>query len=142
MILLLGTDTCIYLIKNKPPEALRRFEEYAIGDVGVSSVTVAELHFGARKSRRPDQNERALEQFLLPLEIAEFDRAAAVAYGSIRAALEKQGTPIGPLDTLISAHTVSLGVTLVTNNVREFTRVPDLKLDNWVDAWASLAGGA
>ncbi len=132
MILLLGTDTCIYLIKNKPPEVMRRFEEYAIGDVGVSSVTVAELHFGVRKSRHPAQNERALEQFLLPLEIADFDRAAAIAYGSVQAVLEEQGTLIGPLDTLIAAHAVSLGATLVTNNVREFARVPDLKLDNWV----------
>lgn len=132
MILLLDTDTCIYLIKNKPSEVLSRFEEYAIGDVGVSSVTVAKLNFGALKSQRPVQNERALEQFLLPLEIADFDRAAAVAYGSIRAGLERQGTPIGSLDTLIAAHAVSLGATLVTNNVREFARVPDLKLDNWV----------
>ena len=132
MILLLDTDTCIYLIKNKPPEVLSRFEEYAIGDVGVSSVTVAELSFDARKSRRPLQNERALEQFLLPLEVADFDRAAAIAYGSIRANLEKQGRPIGSLDTLIAAHAVSLGVTLVTNNGREFGRVPGLNLDNWV----------
>lgn len=134
MILLLDTDTCIYLIKNKPPEVLGKFEEYTIGDIGVSSVTVAELSFGAQKSQRPAQNERALEQFLLPLEIDEFGPEAATVYGSIRAILEKQGTPIGSLDTLIAAHAVSLGVTLVTNNTREFVRVPDLKLDNWVDA--------
>lgn len=134
MILLLDTDTCIYLIKKKPSEVSRRFEEYAVGDIGISSVTAAELHFGPQKSQRPAQNGRSLEQFLLPLEIAELGQGAAAAYGSIRAALEKQGKPTGPLDTLTAAHAVSLGVTLVTNNTSEFTRVPGLQLDNWVDA--------
>ena len=134
MILLLDTSTCIYLIKRRPPEVLRRFEDYAVGDIGVSSVTVAELYFGTRKSQRPAQNERALEQFLLPLTVAGFDEKAAVTYGHVRSALERVGTPVGPLDTLIAAHTLSLGLTLVTNNVREFSRVPDLALDNWVEA--------
>lgn len=134
MILLLDTNTCIYLIKKRPPEVLRRFDEYAVGDIAVSSVTVAELHFGARKSQRSAQNERALEQFLLPLIVAGFDHDAAIAYARIRASLKKRGTPIGPLDTLIAAHAASLNLTLVTNNVREFERVPDLKLDNWVAA--------
>lgn len=131
MILLLDTNTCIYLIKKRPPEVLRRFDEYAVGDIAVSSVTAAELHFGAQKSQRPAQNEQALQQFLLPLSIAEFGHEAAIAYGRIRATLEKRGTPIGPLDTLIAAQAVSMNMTLVTNNVREFERVPDLKLDNW-----------
>lgn len=134
MILLLDTDTCIYLIRTKPPGVLRRFEEYSVGDIGVSSVTAAELHFGTRRSRRPAQNEQALTQFLLPLTVAGFNDYAASTYGHVRAALEKAGTPIGPLDTLIAAHALSLGVTLVTNNVREFSRVPGLKLDNWVEA--------
>jgi tRNA(fMet)-specific endonuclease VapC len=129
---LLDTDICIYLIRRRPPEVLHRFEEYEVGDIGVSSITVAELYFGARKSRHATQNTRALEQFLLPLEIVEFGFEAAVAYGDVRATLEKQGTPIGPLDTLIAALAISLGVTLVTNNSREFARVPDLELDNWV----------
>lgn len=132
MNVLLDTNMCIYLIKERPPEVLRRFEEYTVGDVGVSSITAAELHFGARKSQRPAQNEQALEQFLLPLDILEFDYDAAVAYGRVRVMLERQGTPIGPLDTLIAAHAISLDLTLVTNNVREFERVPDLRLDNWV----------
>lgn len=132
MILLLDTNTCIYLIKKRPPEVLRRFDGYAVGDIAVSSVTAAELHFGAHKSQRPTQNEQALEQFLLPLVVVGFDQGAAVAYGRIRAFLERRGTPIGPLDTLIAAHAVSLNLTLVTNNVREFERVPDLKVENWV----------
>ncbi len=132
MKVLLDTNICIYLIRRRPPEVLRRFEEYEVGDIGVSSITVAELYFGARKSRHATQNTRVLEQFLLPLEIVEFDLGAAVAYGDIRATLEKQGTPIGPLDTLIAALAVSLEVTLVTNNSREFARVSSLDLDNWV----------
>jgi len=84
VIFLLDTNTCIYLIKRRPTEVLRRFEEYAIGDIGVSSVTVAELYFGAQKSQRPAQNEQALEQFLLPLAIVEFDLACAVEYPTFR----------------------------------------------------------
>ena len=134
MILLLDTNTCIYLIRQRPPEVLRSFDDYAIGDIGVSSITAAELYFGTQKSRRTDQNERALEQFLLPLTVAGFDSNAASKYGHVRAALERAGTPIGPLDTLIASHALALGVTLVTNNVREFERVPGLKVDNWVGA--------
>lgn len=125
---------CVYLIKHQPPEVLGRFEEHEVGDIGVSSVTAAELYFGARKSQRPSQNERALEQFLLPLVVAEFGHDAAAAYGRIRTALEQRGAPIGPLDTLIAAHAVSLNLTLVTNNVREFARVPNLEIENWVGA--------
>ena len=132
MRVLFDTDICIYLIRQRPSEVLRRFEEYEVGEIGISSITVAELYFGACKSRRVAQNTRALEQFLLPLEVVEFDLEAAFAYGDIRTTLEKQGTPIGPLDTLIAAQAVSLGVTLVTNNTREFARVPNLTLDNWV----------
>ena len=95
---------------------------------------MAELYFGARKSQRPSQNEQALEQFLLPLVVAGFGHDAALAYGCIRTTLEKRGAPIGPLDTLIAAHAVSLNLTLVTNNVREFARVPDLEIENWVGA--------
>ena len=132
MIFLLDTNICIYLTKRRPAEVLRKFEEYAVGDIGVSSVTVAELYFDVQKSQHPAQNEQALEQFLLPLAAAAFDLKAAATYGRIRATLEKQGTPIGPLDTLVAAHALSLDLTLVTNNVREFGRVPGLSIENWV----------
>lgn len=132
MILLLDTNTCIYLIKRHPPEVLRRFNEYTVGDIGISSITAAELHFGVQKSQRPEENRRALEQFMLPLAVAAFDENAAAAYGHIRAQLEEQGTPIGSLDTLIAAHALSLDLTLVTNNVREFERVSHLEVENWV----------
>lgn len=134
MIFLLDTNTCIYLIKKRPPEVIHRFEEHTVGDIGISSVTAAELYFGVEKSQRPAQNRAALEQFLLPLVVADFDYTAAISYGRIRSALEKRGTPIGPLDTLIAAHAISLSLTLVTSNVREFSRIPDLKVENWVGA--------
>ena len=133
MKFLLDTNICIYIIKQKPREVLQKFNTYRVGDIGVSSITVAELEFGVQKSQFPARNQQALTQFLLPLKIVDFDRAAAIVYGNIRAKLEKQGTPIGSLDTLIAAHAVSLDVTLVTNNVKEFNRISNLQLENWVD---------
>jgi len=132
MKFLLDTNICIYLIKKKPPRVLEKFKDHSVGEIGVSSITVAELQYGVEKSQRPPQNRKALSQFLIPLVIADFDDQAAEAYGKARAALEAQGTPIGALDTLIAAHALSLGVTLVTNNTREFSRVADLTLANWV----------
>jgi tRNA(fMet)-specific endonuclease VapC len=132
MKFLLDTNICIYLIRQKPLEVLQKFNTYKVGDIGISSITVAELEFGVQKSQFPQRNQQALTQFLLPLEIVNFERAAAVVYGNLRARLEKRGTPIGSLDTLIAAHALSLQVTLITNNVREFNRVPNLKLDNWI----------
>lgn len=133
MKILLDTNICIYIIKRQPQAVLQRFHAYQIGDVGVSSITVAELEFGVRKSQFPEQNQQALTQFLLTLAIADFDSTAASAYGVIKAELEERRTPIGSLDTLIAAHALSLDITLITNNVKEFNRVPKLKLENWVD---------
>ena len=130
MNFLLDTNICIYIIKQKPPEVLQKFNTCQVGDIGISSITVAELEFGVQKSQFPEQNNQALQQFLLPLIIVDFN-AAASTYGIIRATLEKQGTPIGSLDTLIAAQALSLKLTLVTNNIKEFGRVPNLKLENW-----------
>jgi len=129
---LLDTNICIYLIKKKPASVITRFNEHSVGDIGVSSITVAELSFGVQKSRRRTQNQEALLQFLSPLVIAKFDAEAAFIYGQIRAELESQGTPIGSLDTLIAGHAVGLGITLVTLNEREFSRVRNLQVENWV----------
>jgi tRNA(fMet)-specific endonuclease VapC len=129
---LLDTDLCVHLIRYKPAQLLRKLTSLLAGDVGVSSITVAELHYGVQKSSRPRENAEALAMFLLPLVVANFDYQAAEAYGQIRAHLETTGKPIGPLDTLIAAHAVSLGVTLVTNNAGEFARVPQLHLENWL----------
>lgn len=131
MIFLLDTNICIYLIKKRPPEVLRRFEAHTVGDIGISSITVAELHFSVQKSQRPAQNRQALEQFLLPLIVVEFGHDAVAVYGRVRASLERGGTPIGSLEMLIASHALGPGLTLATNNEREFSRVPDLEIENW-----------
>lgn len=128
---LLDTNICIFLIKKKSPKVIAKLEECIPGDVGISSITLAELQYGVEKSSRPDNNREALQAFLIPLEISFFDDAAAAAYGQLRTAFESKGTPIGPLDMLIAAHALSLGSTLVTNNTKEFTRVPGLPLKDW-----------
>jgi tRNA(fMet)-specific endonuclease VapC len=129
---MLDTDTCIALIKRQPPNLIKRLQAKAVGDVGISSITLAELRFGVSKSARREQNHAALDQFLLPLDIAGFDELAAESYGNVRAELEKEGTPIGPLDTLIAGHALSLNVVLVTHNVKEFRRVIGLRIDDWL----------
>ena len=129
---LLDTNICIYIIKKKPIEVLERFQTLALGDIGISTITLAELQYGVAKSTHPEKNQQALQQFLIPLEIVEFDYEASVVYGEVRAYLEKIGQPIGALDMLIAAHAKSMDVTIVTNNEREFKRVPDLKVENWV----------
>lgn len=128
---LLDTNICIYLIKRKPPEVLERLRAHPPGEIGLSSITVAELEFGVHKSQRREQNRRALEQFLLPFVLVPFGEEAAAVYGRVRAGLERAGTPIGPLDTLIGAHALQLKVTLVTNKEKEFARVPGLRTSNW-----------
>lgn len=133
MKLMLDTNTCIAVIKRKPVHVLQKFSEYRVGDIGISAVTLAELRYGVSKSQHQDKNRAALDEFILPLEIAAFDEQATVTYGGLRAALEKQGTPIGSLDTMIAAHALSLGVVLVTNNTREFNRVPELTVVDWIN---------
>ncbi len=133
MRFLLDTNICIYIIKRKPQQVIERFNTLQPSDIGISSITVAELEYGASKSQKPEQNKAALQQFLIPLEILVFDQQAAQVYGTIRADLERQGQVIGSLDMLIAAQAKSEDIVLVTNNVREFSRIPDLKLENWVD---------
>jgi len=132
MKLLLDTDTCIHLIRRRDPDLLRRIKRYSPGDIGIASITLAELAFGVSKSAQPEKNEAALEEFTMPLEIAAFDQAAARSYGIVRARLEKSGTAIGVLDMLIGGHALSLGVTLVTHNTREFSRIAGLRLADWI----------
>lgn len=127
---MLDTNICIYLINKRPAKVLDHFRRLDVGDVGISSVTVAELAHGVAKSGS-ERNRAALEGFLLPLEIADFDQKAAWKFGEIRSALERAGKPIGPFDTQIAAHALALGCVVVTNNQREFQRVPGLKCENW-----------
>jgi len=133
MRFLLDTNICIYIIKQKPPKVFDKFQTLTLSDVGVSSITVAELEYGAYKSQRQEQNRAALSQFLIPLEILPFDERATQTYGQIRAELERRGTVIGSMDMLIASQAISLGLTLVTNNVRELSQIPGLTLVNWVE---------
>jgi len=128
---MLDTNICIYLIKQKPEKVLRHFKAHSVGDIGISSITLAELRYGVERSQQVQKNRQALEEFTLPLEIAAFDEAAAEVYGSVRAGLEQAGTPVGSMDMLIGAHALSLGVTLVTNNLREFEKIKNLKVVDW-----------
>ncbi len=131
MKLLLDTNICIYIIKQQPAEVLKRFLEFQVGDIGLSSITLSELRYGVAKSAHREKNAKALDEFIIPLEVVPFDEQAAHAYGAIRAVLEKAGTPIGSMDMLIAAHAVSLGIPLVTNNTREFARISDLSILDW-----------
>jgi tRNA(fMet)-specific endonuclease VapC len=128
----LDTNICIYIIKRKPQAVIERFLQTEISKIGISSITLSELFFGVSKSSKPDQNKIALTQFIAPLEIMPYDDQAAQCYGDLRAYLERQGKTIGSLDMLIGAHALSIDSTLVTNNEKEFIRIPNLKIDNWV----------
>lgn len=131
-LFMLDTNICIYIINKRPPQVFEHFAGMTVGDIVISSITGAELSFGVAKSGSR-RNQAALDKFLAPLEILPFDEAAMRNYGPLRSHLELNGTPIGALDLLIAAHAVSVGCTLVSNNLREFSRVPDLALANWAD---------
>ncbi len=128
---MLDTNICIYLIKQKPPKVLKHFKSHAVGDIGISSITLAELRYGVSKSRQVERNRQALDEFILPLEIDDFGEKAAMEYGAVRAELEKAGKPVGSMDMLIGAHALALGATLVTNNVKEFRQIKNLKVVDW-----------
>jgi tRNA(fMet)-specific endonuclease VapC len=131
MRILLDTDICIYAINCKRPEVLSRVQSYSIGEVGITAITCAELRFGVENSARVDENMARLERFLLPLEIVPFDAEAARHYGRLRRELKLAGCPIGSNDLLIAAHALALTATLVTNNVREFSRIDGLCVERW-----------
>jgi tRNA(fMet)-specific endonuclease VapC len=130
-VILLDTNICIHIINARPAAVLERFRQYRMGEIGVSSVVAAELAYGVVKSGS-SRNRQALEMFLAPLIILPFDEAVIWAYGELRTELERRGTPIGSLDTMIAAHAIRQQALLVTNNTREFARVPGLRLENWV----------
>jgi tRNA(fMet)-specific endonuclease VapC len=128
---LLDTDICIYLIKNRPPEVPEQFKRHPPTEVAISTITVFELEYGAEKSKQRQKAKKALARFTSPLTVLDMDRAAAHEAARIRAELEHAGTPIGPYDILIAGLAKSRGLTLVTNNLREFSRVSGLVLENW-----------
>jgi len=129
---MLAIDTCVALIRRRPPEIVARLTALAITEVCISAITAGELQYGAHQSSDPARNQAALAQFLLPRVVLPFDEAAAQAYGRVRAALEASGAPIGSLDALIAAHALAEGLTLVTHNTREFSRVTGLALEDWM----------
>ena len=130
---LLDTNICIYIINEKPKKILKKFERYPIHEFGISSITQAELQYGVAKSKHKNTNQSALDEFLLPLTILPFyGEKMVICYGEIRALLESRGKTIGPLDMLIAAHALSMGLTIISNNIKEFSRVPNLKCENWI----------
>lgn len=134
---LLDTNICIYILKRAPPQVFRRLESLQVGEVGLSAITYSELQFGVAKSSKPEHNQQALDGFLTPLEVLAYPAAASPVYGDLRARLQREGTPIGPLDLLIAAHALHLRVALVTNNLREFSRIKGLQLENWIGTESS-----
>lgn len=128
---LLDTNICIYIRQKRPPEVLARFEKLKAGDAALSVITYGELLYGARKSRQRELALERLRDLVSLLPVLEMPSTAADEYGEIRAALEAKGEVIGGNDLWIAAHAKSEGLILVTNNEREFKRVPGLKVQNW-----------
>ncbi len=130
---LFDTNICIYLIKKRPPEVLEQFKCHSPKDVAISTITLFELEYGVEKSERRKHSEAALSKFLLPLNLIDLDSPSAMEAAKIRAQLERKGTPIGPYDLLIAGLARSRNLTLVSNNTKEFERVENLRLENWVE---------
>ena len=128
---MLDTNIVAYAKNNRPEVVYKRMSHFDPEDLCVSVITLAELEYGVFNSSSPERNQLALTLFLANIEVVPFDDDAAVEYGRIRADLKRKGTPIGANDLMIAAHAKSLGVTLVTNNTREFERVEGLMLEDW-----------
>lgn len=129
---LIDTNICIYLIKNKYENLHDKVVHEGMHRIAVSSITVAELEFGIAKSLYPEKNRIALLEFLVPFEIIPFTEFDCEYFGGLRAHLNKKGTPIGPYDLQIAAQCLARDLTLVSNNIKEFERVPELKYENWI----------
>jgi tRNA(fMet)-specific endonuclease VapC len=129
---LLDTSICIYIARSRPATVARRFARAAPGSLGISIITCGEPCFGAAKSSDPSHAHYLLEQFSRVVEVLSLPAEAGLHYGTVRAALQRAGTPIGNNDLWIAAHALTLGVPLVSKNRREFERVPGLKLENWI----------
>ncbi len=128
---MLDTNICIYIIKRSPESIFNRFKELTVNDVSISGITLCELQFGVSNSKKKEQNQQALNEFLAPINILEFPSAASQTYGDVRVELKSTGKIIGPLDLLIAAHALYLNLTIATNNIKEFARIPRLKLEDW-----------
>lgn len=128
---MLDTNVCIFLLNRSRPELTRRIVSHRASDFVLSAVTAAELYFGIEKSEHRVKSLKRLEQLLAEIDAAPFDQGAARAYGAVRATLSRKGKSLGPLHTLIAAHALALGVTLITHNIKEFQRVRELRIESW-----------
>jgi len=133
MSYMLDTNICIYLIKRKPMSVLEKMQKHVQDGLYISSITLAELNHGVFASTAVEKNHIALNHFLSIIEILNFDDESAFEYGKIAADLKRKGTPIGPMDALIASHALATGKILVTNDVKEFERVVNLKVEDWVN---------
>ena len=125
------TNNCVFVIRQRQLVVVQKFKQFVADELGISTVTLAELRYGAEKSSDPTKNHAALNLFLAPIAIVDFDPECAERYGEVRSNLERRGQTIGPLDTMIAAHALRLRLPLVTNNTKEFARVPGLALEDW-----------
>ena len=130
---MLDTNICIAIIKNCPLEVRERLSVTEIGEVAISSIVLAQLYYGVELSCKKKENLDALEEFLKYITVLDWPEQAASQYGIIRAYLRKKGIPIGANDLLIAAHATALDIILVSDNTKEFTRVPKLRLENWIE---------
>lgn len=128
---MLDTNICIHVMKHRPETAIQNFLKHRPSELCISAVTYAELMHGVEKSQDVERNRVAVTLFLSAISILDFDQCAAEEYGKVRAELERKGTPIGPLDTMIAAHARAEGLTVVTNNTGEFARVEGLRTEDW-----------
>ncbi|MBQ3279828.1 MAG: type II toxin-antitoxin system VapC family toxin [Clostridia bacterium] len=132
-MLLLDTNICVFLMKNKYPAATQKLLNSDPSEIAISSITLFELEYGAAKSQWPEKNRNNVKLFLAPFTIIPFDSNDAIAAGEIRQILEKAGTPIGPYDVQIAAQAMARGYTVVTHNTGEFSRVPNLQFNDWIE---------
>ena len=130
---LLDSNICIYIINGKPSKVVQKIKEYIPPEIKLSSISIAELEYGVSKSENREKNRQALINFASAFDIVDFNDNDAEIYGMIRADLEKKGQVIGPYDMQIAAQAISRNMVLVTNNVREFCRVKNLKIENWAE---------
>ena len=130
---LLDTNICIYLIKQMFPKLQYRIEQEPLFNISISAVTIAELEYGIAKSTKPEKNRELLYGFLAPFEIVPFSELDAEHFGQIRAYLNSIGKPIGPYDLQIGAQCLTRSFSLITNNMKEFERIPELRIENWIN---------
>jgi len=129
---LLDTNTCIYFLNQVSERITRRFKQLSPSQIALSSITVAELYYGAEKSKAQLKNRQRVKQFVSAFEIVPFDEKACITYAGVRYELERSGTPIGPMDLLIASISLTHNFILVTNNSQEFKKVKGIKLENWI----------